>query len=267
MSLSEFLQPSNGTSATTSDYNSKMPHLHKAIIGHLKTFILPDIIRDDVESKAFAQNMIDEWRKTEIFKIQITPAHSTVLEDCFKKSKEFFQCSFKEKSKHVNDQSFAGYIASGEEMTDNIADYSEIFTITKDLKLSDSRVKNRWPCHGPTPWPNEEYKLKMDELMRQFGEYGEYGDKLLKLTALGLGLDHSDDLLKMIHNGWHHMRVLRFPQVDKTNGEGLQGRGIGSHRLWVAGHSRAGRCRWSIREASNRRGRYQELGALCGRAQ
>jgi isopenicillin N synthase-like dioxygenase len=33
----------------------------------------------------------------------------------------------------------------------------------------------------------------------------------------------------LTEDGWHHMRVLRFPQVDKTNGKGKAGRGIGSH--------------------------------------
>ncbi|KAH8589804.1 hypothetical protein B0O99DRAFT_522586 [Bisporella sp. PMI_857] len=203
-----------------------MPPFHKGTVGNLKTFVLPETVDGQEENKAMADAMIHEWRNTGIFQIQMTPSQQALLTDCFSTSKEFFHHSFEEKSKCVDDQSFAGYIASGEEITDGIADYSEIFTVTKDLKQSDSRVQNRWPCHGPTPWPTETYEAKMKQLMALLGDSGE---KLLKLTALGLGLVNPNALLDMTEDGWHHMRILRFPQVDKTNGKGKQGRGIGSH--------------------------------------
>ncbi|CAM6098334.1 unnamed protein product [Calypogeia fissa] len=130
------------------------------------------------------------------------------------------------KAKLVGDQSFAGYIGSGEELTDGIADYSEIFTVTKDLDPNDSLVQRRWPCHGPCPWPNQDCRTTMQDLMALLGESGE---TLLKLTALGLGLADSHALTRLTEDGWHHMRILRFPQVDQTNGKGKKRRGIGSH--------------------------------------
>lgn len=57
----------------------------------------------------------------------------------------------------------------------------------------------------------------------------EVGEKLLKLTALGLGLKDADALNKLTADGWHHMRVLRFPPTNEINGKGKAGRGIGSH--------------------------------------
>ena len=164
-----------------------------------------------------------------------------MLSSCFETSKNFFRSSHDEKAKHVDDQSFAGYIASGKEITDGIADYSEIFTVTKDLPETDVRVQAKWPCHGPTPWPSEEYKKQMDQLMKLLGDSGE---KLLKLVGLGLGLKDPDALLNLTEDGWHHMRILRFPHVDKTNGKGKQGRGIGSHTdyglLVIAGQDDVG---------------------------
>jgi len=53
----------------------------------------------------------------------------------------------------------------------------------------------------------------------------ESGEKLLKLIALGLNLANSNALTDLTDDGWHHMRVLRFPQVDNTNGKGKAGRG------------------------------------------
>jgi isopenicillin N synthase-like dioxygenase len=218
-----------------------MPPFHKATVGSLKTFTLPDEVEVNEENKAMADAMIREWQRVGIFQIRMTKTQQDLLTECFKTSKEFFQLPFEEKARHVDDQSFAGYVASGEELTNGIADYSEIFTITKDIPKSDSRVQSCWPCHGPCPWPNETYKNKMKKLMNLLGESGE---KLLKLTALGLGLKNPNALLSITEDGWHHMRILRFPQVYKTNGKGKKGRGIGSHTdyglLVIAGQDDVG---------------------------
>jgi isopenicillin N synthase-like dioxygenase len=93
----------------------------------------------------------------------------------------------------------------GEEVTDGIADYSEIFTITKDLGPSDPRVRAKWPCHGPCPWPDTNFKETM-------GRYNEAlaaeGERLLQLTELGLGITPGA-LAGLTRDGWHHTRVLR----------------------------------------------------------
>lgn len=170
--------------------------------------------------------MIQTWRRDGIFQISLSGDQGTVLKEAFELSKAYFKLPHTEKAKHVDGQSFSGYIASGEEITDGIADYSEIFTVTKDLPLTDPRVQNKWPCHGPCPWPNRKYEMTMQRLMDVLGESGE---KLLKLTALGLDFVNLNALTDLTKDGWHHMRNLRFPQVDKTNGKGKAGRGIGSH--------------------------------------
>lgn len=58
---------------------------------------------------------------------------------------------------------------------------------------------------------------------------GRIGEKLLHLTALGLNLWNPWALNQLTQDGWHHMRVLRFPPTNQTNGKGKAGRGIGSH--------------------------------------
>jgi isopenicillin N synthase-like dioxygenase len=218
-----------------------MPPYHQATPGQLQTFELPREVIVNEENSNIGKALIEAWRKDGILQIRMTPEQSDTLRQCFKTSKEFFSLPAEEKANYVDDQSFAGYIASGEEITDGIADYSEIFTITKDLGESDPRVQNKWPCHGPCPWPNQSYKDKMNHLMDILGESGE---KLLKLTALGLGLANPNALTEMTEGGWHHMRILRFPQVDKTNGKGKTGRGIGSHTdyglLVIAGQDDVG---------------------------
>lgn len=187
----------------------KMPPFHKATTGHLRTFVLPDTVNANDESMNMAKAMIKEWRETGIFQIQMTSNQQAMLSECFETSKKFFRRSHEEKAKHVDDQSFAGYIASGEEITDGIADYSEIFTVTKDLPASDVRVQEKWPCHGPTPWPSELYKDQMNQLMKLLGDSGE---KLLKLVGMGLGLKDPDALLNLTEDGWHHSKC--FPALQ-----------------------------------------------------
>jgi isopenicillin N synthase-like dioxygenase len=237
--MPRFLNPQITRSLATA--SSKMPPYHKATVGNLETFVLPQTVEDNNHSRAMAKAMIDAWRKTGIFQIQMTTDQQDLLHECHKTSKEYFQLPFEDKAKLVDDQSFAGYIASGEELTDGIADYSEIFTVTKDLPVSDPRVQKHWPCHGPCPWPNQTYKTRMNQFMDLLGDCGE---KLLKLTALGLGLKDPDTFQKLTHDGWHHMRILRFPQVDRTNGKGKKGRGIGAHTdyglLVIAGQDDVG---------------------------
>jgi len=203
-----------------------MPPNHIANVGRLTTFTLPQDVVGTQSDVALGQNMIEAWRKGGIFQIRSTPAQDATLREAFKASRGYFSRPHNEKARHVDDQSFSGYIASGEELTDGIADYSEIFTITKDLPVVDPRVQKRWPCHGPCPWPDANYATRMKDLMSLLGESGE---KLLKLTALGLGLEDPKAFTNLTEDGWHHMRVLRFPQVDRTNGKGKTGRGIGSH--------------------------------------
>lgn len=173
------------------------------------------------------KELVDAWRTDGILQISFPP-ELKVLSDAIKQSKAFFAQDHAKKAACVDSQSFAGYIASGEELTDGIADYSEIFTVTKDLDQSDSRVQARWPCHGPNPWPRE--LPKYGDAIAKLMEYkGEIGEKLLRLTALGLGLKDPEALNKLTQDGWHHMRVLRFPSTTTTNGKGKAGRGIGSH--------------------------------------
>ncbi|KAH8912138.1 Clavaminate synthase-like protein [Coniochaeta sp. PMI_546] len=156
----------------------------------------------------------------------MTPHQKRLRDAAFAASRRFFSLPYKEKASCVDDQSYAGYIASGEEITDGIADYSEIFTVTKDLPLSDPRVQARWPCHGPCPWAA---KANMkDPLTAYMDEVGRCGEVLLGLTEMGLGLEPGS-LTKYTADGWHHSRVLRFPGRNNTNGKGKAGRGIGSH--------------------------------------
>jgi isopenicillin N synthase-like dioxygenase len=55
-------------------------------------------------------------------------------------------------------------------------------------------------------------------------ELGAIGERLLRLVALGLGLDDIDALTHLTGDGWHHMRVLRFPAASARTA-----RGIGAH--------------------------------------
>ncbi|CAK1368289.1 unnamed protein product [Cercospora beticola] len=202
-----------------------MPPNHSAQVRELDTFELPVAVTGSDADRLLGRRLIDAWRKDGIIQVAF-PENLRVLSEAVKQSKQYFLQDHATKAKCVDPNSFAGYIASGEELTDGIADYSEIFTVTKEVDPGDPRVMSGWPCHGPNPWPNDAYAHAMRKLMDFKAGIGE---RLLQLTALGLDLKDRWALNKLTQDGWHHMRVLRFPATHATNGKGKEGRGIGSH--------------------------------------
>jgi isopenicillin N synthase-like dioxygenase len=188
----------------------------------LQTFDLPVQVTGGAADRELARAMITAWRRDGIFQISTAGEHPGTVARALQASRDFFARPFAEKAHLLNDMSYSGYIASGEEITAGEADFSEIFTVCPDIAEGDPRVRGGWPCHGPVPWPDTHYRDSMRAFMAMAGEAGQ---RLLQLTALGLGLERLDTLAQMTENGWHHMRVLRFPTADSGN----RARGIGAH--------------------------------------
>ncbi|CAJ0544209.1 Ff.00g035020.m01.CDS01 [Fusarium sp. VM40] len=204
---------------------SGIPPGHAATVGNLQTFVLPEKVSGSAEDKKLGKAIIDAWKKDGILQIAMKPEQEGLYKAANLASKRFFSKPYAQKSACIDSQTYSGYIASGEELTDGIADYSEIFTVTKDLDIDEPRVVAKWPCHGRCPWPDYEMQNPMERYMKSLGESGE---TLLKLTELGLDVPEGS-LTDYTKDGWHHMRILRFPAMNKTNGKGKEGRGIGSH--------------------------------------
>jgi isopenicillin N synthase-like dioxygenase len=187
----------------------------------LRTFHLPISVEGNSDDLRLARDMIRAWRTDGIFQVATTELEHARTMEAFEASRRFFAMPMASKARCISDLNYAGYVASGEEVTAGEADFSEIFTVCPDLPLDDPRVRAQWPCHGPVPWPDELYRQSMVDFM---GVLGTVGERLLRLTALGLGLNDMNTLTDLTHDGWHHMRVLRFPaRTEKT------ARGIGAH--------------------------------------
>jgi len=190
-------------------------------MSELRTFRLPEHLTGSDADERLGRELIQAWQADGILQVATDPIQDLVTEDAYAASRRFFGMSSDYKTKHVSDLTYSGYIASGEEVTAGEADYSEIFTVCKDVPEHDARVRGRWPGHGPVPWPDEEYERAMRAFMTRLGEIGE---TLLELTALGLGLEDKAALTRLTQDGWHHMRVLRFPAHSAQTA-----RGIGAH--------------------------------------
>jgi len=187
----------------------------------LQTFELPATVTGTQADRELARELIRAWQADGIFQIATNEAQSRLTAYALESSRRFFKLPMDAKARCISDLSYSGYIASGEEVTAGEADYSEIFTVCKDVPLHDERVRAKWPCHGPAPWPNEPYR---DAMLNFMGGLGSMGERLLRLTALGLGLDDIDAFTRLTQDGWHHMRVLRFPTASSKTA-----RGIGAH--------------------------------------
>lgn len=192
--------------ATVHSAQHTMPPGHKARVGQLDTFELPARVTGSVGDRAMGKALVDSWRRNGILQIAMNPQQHEVYRDAEQASKAFFAKPANEKHACVDSQSYSGYIASGEEITDGIADYSEIFTATKDLPLDDPRVRSKWPCHGRCPWPDADMALPMKRYMKYLNESG---GKLLQLIEMGLGVP-GGSLTDLTDDGWHHMRILRY---------------------------------------------------------
>jgi isopenicillin N synthase-like dioxygenase len=190
-------------------------------MSELRTFRLPTSVEGSADDVRLAHEMIRAWRSDGIFQVATTPLQHALTTEAFAASRRFFAMPMTSKIRCISDLNYAGYVASGEEITAGEADFSEIFTVCPDIPLDDPRVRAQWPCHGPVPWPDELYRQAMVDFMASLGTIG---DRLLQLAALGLGLWDVDALTNLTHNGWHHMRVLRFPARTVETA-----RGIGAH--------------------------------------
>jgi 2-oxoglutarate dioxygenase / 2-oxoglutarate/L-arginine monooxygenase/decarboxylase len=172
--------------------------------------------------QVLGKEMIKAWQTDGVFQVATTPEQDAVTRAVYTASRRFFNLPFARKAEHLSDLSYSGYMASGEEVTAGEADYCETFTVTKDVQPADARVREKWPCHGPVPWPDEEYAQAMRAYL---ADLRALGHRLLRLTALGLGLPDIDSFTRLTDDGWHHMRVMRFPAETSAN----SGRGIGAH--------------------------------------
>ncbi|MEV7616859.1 2-oxoglutarate and iron-dependent oxygenase domain-containing protein [Streptomyces sp. NPDC089799] len=183
-----------------------------------RTFRMADTTSD--HQRQLGRAMIDAWQHDGILQVERDAVLQERTEHALHAARTFFSRPLAHKTTCVNDLSYSGYIESGEELTAGLRDQPEIFTITPDLPRHHPRVRAALPCHGPVPWPDESFRTAMQAYLEAVGTLGE---QILRLIALGLDLE-PDHLTRYTREGWHHMRVLRFPARTTT-----VERGIGSH--------------------------------------
>lgn len=188
-----------------------MPPGYKARVGNLQTFTLPTQVTGTLADHCLGKEMINAFQRDGILQINMTPLQQRLYSAASKTSKAFFRRPYSEKAACVDPDSYSGYIASGEEITAGVADYSEIFTVTKDLDHSDKRVQEKWPCHGPCPYPDQKMKSDINQYM---GGLAGDAEKLLQLIELGLNVAEGS-LTKYTDDGWHHLRMLRYVNFSR----------------------------------------------------
>jgi len=196
----------------------------------VSTFRLPETVRGTPSDRALGRDMIAAWRSDGLFQIATCPVQAQRIVTAMTAGRLFFSLPVEYKARHVSDLSYSGYGIFGETADACVAGVGEtgrpeIFTVCKDVPAGDARVRERWPCHGPVPWPDPEYRLAMRAFMDMAGAAG---DTLLRLLALGLGLAAPDELTRLTRDGWHHLRVLGFPARPEGAAR-PPAHGIGAH--------------------------------------
>jgi isopenicillin N synthase-like dioxygenase len=182
----------------------------------LRTFRLPEAVRGTASDRALGRDMIEAWRSDGIFQIATRPVQAQRIITAMTAGRLFFSLPVEYKARHVSDLSYSGYGIFGETADAGVSGVAEagrpeIFTVCKDVPAGDARVREQWPCHGPVPWPDLEYRLAMRAFMDMAGAAG---DALLRLVALGLGLRSPDEPGRLTRDGWHHLRVRTPPTAS-----------------------------------------------------
>lgn len=172
-------------------------------------FELPEGPQDPDDDARLGRALVRAWRASGAFQVTMNAADEQVATRASASGWRFFAQSDKAKVRCVSDATYAGYAAPGEHVTGDQADQAEIFTVCQDIAPDDPRARERWPGHGPVPWPDAEFRRSTLALMDLLGTLG---DRLLRLIALGLGLDDPDAFARLTWGGWDDMRLMRLPR-------------------------------------------------------
>jgi 2-oxoglutarate dioxygenase / 2-oxoglutarate/L-arginine monooxygenase/decarboxylase len=164
-----------------------------------------DGIREDVE---MGKEMVLAWRLDRRFQVQLPLAQERRLASASVTARRFFALAVARKGRCAGDLSYSGYVGPGQRLVGGRPDDAERFTACKDLPASDPRVEARWPCHGPVPWPDV---ALAGALAAVATDLGGVGARLLRLLALGLEIQDIDALVRLTHDGWHHLTAVRVP--------------------------------------------------------
>ena len=164
-----------------------------------------DGARAEVEF-GLGEALVRSWRAQGVFQV----AADEVLAQsrrAFEASERFFARPAAVKARCISNLTYAGYAAAGEEADAAEADRCEAFTVCQDIAPDDPRVREFWPCHGPVPWPDAQYRRALLALADRLGEVA---DRVLRLVAFGLAADDPDVFARLTWGGWHSLRALHF---------------------------------------------------------
>ncbi|KAI3417509.1 hypothetical protein GPALN_016369 [Globodera pallida] len=181
-----------------------------------------------VEDKSLGAEMVKAWRKDGFFYINIDTEQDKLLTRAFGASRSFMKKPVEYKRLCINDLSFSGYYVGNEYTIDaenngRHIEAWETYNICKDLPMDDRRVIDKWPCHGPVPWPSavSGYRNTMQSWLN---ELGQIGTSVVELIALALGLNRTT-ISALCVDGWHRLQTLHYPARDPVN----IGKGLSSH--------------------------------------
>jgi len=189
-----------------------------------RTLDLPKHVQDCPEHRQLGKEMIKVWQEEGIFQIKLdTVVQKNIFKNTNIASHKFFdELSVEEKRKFVREDNYSGYTGSMEEVTGAYKDTPEVFTIFKDIPVEDLRCKNKWPLHGPVPWPSEEFKQAYTDYTNLI--LGK-GNRVLQLISLGLGLENMNTLVDLTNDGCYNIRVMKYPKATDK----FDVRGVGAH--------------------------------------
>ena len=113
-----------------------------------------------------------------------------------------------------------GYFPSGDELTSGKPDAKEGIYFGEDYPLTDTRVQQGWPMHGPNQWPEPTAEWK-DAVLAYMAQLTDLGTRLMRGVALSLGLPANYFNDKFCQpRPFTPFRIFHYPGTDSRQGVG-----------------------------------------------
>ncbi len=156
------------------------------------------------------------------------------IDGIFAMARRFFALPLAEKMRvsFAGSRHFRGYLPLGAKGSVKQPEYENLhegFQIYAELAADDPDVLAGKPLHGPNLWPPALPELRL-EILRYHGALAALGCAMLRLFALGLGLEE-EFFLQFYRKPLMQLRLLRYPPPDPA---------LHARHLGVRAHSDTG---------------------------
>lgn len=173
---------------------------------------IPVVDLSQPDDTVVAKELVQAFRQIGFATLVYHGVPSTTIQKGFASSQQFFALPLDTKLqyKYQSHTSNRGYISMGSEKFESLTkpDRKETFDIGKEGEEGFQ-----------TPWPQElENDGFKEDMLRYFQEFNDLNLRIMKLLAIGLGLDETF-LVSRCNEQHCNLRLLHYPELQRDGNE------------------------------------------------